>query len=80
MVTPAAIAGPQYYRVGMNITFGWNYTSLSITPTAIDILATNTAQPGVTHTISANQSVSESGLAVWDTAKYTQASKLNLVT
>ncbi|KAI9828045.1 MAG: hypothetical protein M1832_003572 [Thelocarpon impressellum] len=66
MVTPAVTAGPQYYRAGTNITFGWNYTSLSVTPTAIDILASCSANNHY-YTIATNQSVEESGSVTWDT-------------
>lgn len=80
MVTPGPLIGAQYYRVGNNITFGWNYTSLSVSPSAVDILATNTAQPGVTHTIARNQSVERTNSVIWDTNKYPKTAKVNLVT
>ena len=65
LVTPNALAGSQFYKVGDFVTFAWNYTSLSVTPSAIDILATCTANQA-TYTIAVNQSASETQV-VWDT-------------
>lgn len=69
MVTPSAIAGPQYYKVGDWVTFAWNYTSLSMTPSHVDILATCT-QNQATYTIAVNQSVKETGQVLWNTSEY----------
>lgn len=81
MQTPGVFAGSQYYRVGSNITFGWNYTSLLVTPSHIDILATNTAQPGITHTLAINQTVAtKTGSLIWDTEHYPKSARLNLDT
>jgi hypothetical protein len=66
MVTPAVIEGPQYYKVGDYVTFQWNYTSLSVTPSAIDVLASCSLN-SATYTIAANMSVEETGSVVWDT-------------
>ncbi|KAF2500518.1 hypothetical protein BU16DRAFT_249365 [Lophium mytilinum] len=79
MVTPAAIAGQQYYKVGDWVTFAWNYTSLSVTPTAIDILATCTANQG-TYTLAVNQTVHETGEVLWDTGAYQATGTLPLLT
>ncbi len=68
MITPAPIAGRQYYKIGDNVTFAWNYTSLSVTPSAIDILASCSLNQN-TYTIAANQSVQSSQALVWDTRK-----------
>lgn len=65
MVTPGALAGSQFYKVGDYVTFAWNYTSLSQTPSAIDILATCTANQA-TYTIAVNQSADQTSI-VWDT-------------
>lgn len=65
MVTPGALAGSQFYKVGDNITFAWNYTSLSQTPSAIDILASCTANQA-TYTIAVNQSADQTKV-IWDT-------------
>ncbi|KAF2198357.1 hypothetical protein GQ43DRAFT_165005 [Delitschia confertaspora ATCC 74209] len=66
MITPGPFDGPQYYKIGDWVTFAWNYTSLSVSPTAIDILATCTANQG-TYTIAINQTVEETGRVLWDT-------------
>ncbi|MCJ1243262.1 hypothetical protein MMC30_000459 [Trapelia coarctata] len=66
MVTPAAIAPASYYKIGDQITFGWNYTSLIVTPTAVDILVSCAANQA-TYTLSSNASVKETGSVVWDT-------------
>ncbi|MCJ1390505.1 hypothetical protein MMC18_003365 [Xylographa bjoerkii] len=69
MLTPAAIAPASYYKIGDQITFGWNYTSLIVTPTAIDILATCSGCASA-YTLSNNASVKETGSVVWDTSGY----------
>ena len=66
MVTPAAIAGAQYYKIGDWVTFAWNYTSLSVTPSAIDIMASCSANQA-TYTIALNQTVEATGRIEWDT-------------
>lgn len=65
MVTPNALAGEQYYKVGDWVTFAWNYTSLSVTPTAIDVLASCTANQA-TYTIAVNMSAQQTQV-LWDT-------------
>ncbi|KAI9853136.1 MAG: hypothetical protein M1824_001527 [Vezdaea acicularis] len=65
MVTPAATSGSQYYKVGDQITFGWNFTSLSATPSAVDVFATCTSQ-AYTYTLASNQSIGSTAVT-WDT-------------
>ncbi|KAF2133215.1 hypothetical protein P153DRAFT_381654 [Dothidotthia symphoricarpi CBS 119687] len=65
MVTPGALAGSQFYKVGDWVTFAWNYTSLSVTPAHLDILATCTANQA-TYTIAVNQSAQETSV-LWNT-------------
>jgi hypothetical protein len=65
MVTPNALAGTQFYKVGDWVTFAWNYTSLSVTPTAIDVLASCTANQA-TYTIAVNMSATETEV-LWNT-------------
>lgn len=79
MITPSAIAQPSYYKVGDFVTFAWNYTSLSVTPSAIDILATCTANQA-TYTLAVNQSVEETGRIVWDTNEYQSSATVPLLT
>lgn len=66
MVTPAPLAGNQYYKIGDNITFAWNYTSLSVTPKSIDVMASCSLNNQL-YTIAVNQTVQESQAVVWDT-------------
>lgn len=65
MVTPNALAGDQYYKVGDWVTFAWNYTSVSVMPTAIDVLASCTANQA-TYTIAVNMSATQTQV-LWDT-------------
>jgi hypothetical protein len=65
MVTPNALAGDQYYKVGENVTFAWNYTSLSVTPSAIDVLV-SCAVNQATYTVAVNVSAEQTKV-VWDT-------------
>jgi len=65
MLTPA-VGSTTYYKVGQNITFAWNYTSLVITPPAIDVLVTCTAN-AATYTLASNMSVKATGNVVWNT-------------
>ncbi|KAI9820252.1 MAG: hypothetical protein M1827_005874 [Pycnora praestabilis] len=69
MVTPGVLAGAQYYKVGDFVTFGWNYTSLSVTPSAVDILASCSLNDN-TYTIATNVSVGPTGSVTWDTAAH----------
>ncbi|MCJ1472733.1 hypothetical protein MMC13_001382 [Lambiella insularis] len=70
MLTPAATAQTTYYKMGNQITFGWNYTSLSVTPSGIDVVATCSGCASA-FTLTSNASVKETGAVVWDTASYT---------
>jgi hypothetical protein len=65
MVTPNALAGTQYYKVGDWVTFAWNYTSVSVMPTAIDVLASCTANQA-TYTIAVNMSAKQTEV-LWNT-------------
>jgi hypothetical protein len=69
LITPAPIEGFQFYKVGDYVTFKWNYTSLSVTPKHIDILA-SCALNQATYTISSNMSVEETGAITWDTGDF----------
>ncbi|KZF22724.1 hypothetical protein L228DRAFT_268109 [Xylona heveae TC161] len=66
MITPAASVGNQYYKIGYNATFAWNYTSLSVTPKAINVLAA-CSENSNTYTLSLNQSVGTTNKITWDT-------------
>lgn len=66
MLTPDPFF-PTYYKIGDNVTFAWNYTSLQVTPTAINVIATCSENHG-TWTLTSNMSVEETGKVVWDTS------------
>lgn len=69
MVTPAITAGTQLYKIGDYITWGWNYTNLQGTPTAIDLYVkcSEVAQPW---TLTQNMSYAEVGAYTWDTNQF----------
>lgn len=69
MITPSAIAGSQLYKIDDQVTFVFNYTSLSASPNAVDVMATCTANQA-TYTIALNQSVEATHTIVWDTKNY----------
>ena len=66
LLTPAALAQTTYYKIGDSVSFVWNYTSLSVTPSNVDILVTCTAN-SATYTLSSNASFASTGSVVWDT-------------
>lgn len=56
-----------YYKVGNWVTFAWNYTSLVVTPTAVNVAAVCTSN-AATWTLASNMSVQATGGSVlWDT-------------
>ena len=63
MLTPASTT-TTYYKIGEDVTLVWNYTSLQVTPSAIDVIASN--KEG-TWTLTSNASVKETGSVVWHT-------------
>ncbi|KAF1836950.1 hypothetical protein BDW02DRAFT_587016 [Decorospora gaudefroyi] len=67
MVTPNALAGTQFYKVGDWVTFAWNYTSVLEMPTAVDVLASCTANQA-TYTISVNMSATQTEV-LWNTGE-----------
>jgi hypothetical protein len=70
MLTPAAISGPQYFKIGDYVTLAWNYTSLSATPTAVNVMATGSSNKQL-YTIAMNQTVTNATQGViWDTHGY----------
>ena len=79
MVTPAPIGGAQYYKIGDYVTFAWNYTSLSVTPTAIDIFFYFSVNSQI-YTIALNQSVEPTGAVTWDTGAYQSTATIPLLT
>ncbi|KAK3673023.1 hypothetical protein LTR78_007134 [Recurvomyces mirabilis] len=79
MVTPAPIS-TTYYRINDQVTFAWNYTSLSVTPSAVDILATCTLNNAM-YTIAMNQSITNATqVLTWDTGNFQQTAATTLLT
>lgn len=68
LITPAVASGAQYYKIGDQVTFAWNLTSVSATPTALNIMASCSTN-AVTYTIAMNQSVDVTSV-IWDTGAY----------
>lgn len=66
LLTPSAIAQATYYKIGDSVSFVWNYTSLSVSPSNVDILVTCTAN-SATYTLSSNATFASTGSIVWDT-------------
>lgn len=78
MITPASTS-TSYYKIGHNVTFVWNYTSLSVTPSAVDVVASCSLN-SATYTVSSNMSVKETGSLVWDTGKFQASATVPLLT
>ena len=79
MMTPNPFLGEQFYKVGDYVTFGWNYTSLSVTPTAIDVFA-SCASNNQMYTIAMNQSIhGTAGAVTWDTGDYQATASIPLL-
>jgi hypothetical protein len=69
MVTPAITAGTQLYKIGDYVTWGWNYTNLQGTPTAIDLYVkcSKVPQPW---TLTQNMTFASPGTYTWDTGAF----------
>ena len=79
MITPAATAASQYYKIGDWVTFAWNYTSLSATPSAVNIVA-SCSQNQHTYTLAMNQSFQATPSIIWDTSSYQKPGQQPLLT
>ncbi|RDA87512.1 hypothetical protein CP532_1636 [Ophiocordyceps camponoti-leonardi (nom. inval.)] len=67
MLTPLPNIQPlPLYRIGETVTWGWNYTSLLATPTAIDVLI-SCSVAAETWTLTNNMSFTTSVNYIWDT-------------
>lgn len=78
MITP----GPYYatyYKIGQYVTFVWNYTSLSVTPSAVDVVASCSLNDA-TYTIASNMTVEPTGSVTWDTGEYQATATVPLLT
>lgn len=66
---PASEAQSTYYKIGDFVTFKWNYTSLSVTPTGINVIASCSVN-NQEYTLTTNETVKETGEVIWDTGAY----------
>ncbi|OJD40282.1 uncharacterized protein BKCO1_1000639 [Diplodia corticola] len=78
MITPAATDTSQYYKIGEWLSFAWNYTSLSATPSAINVLASCSLN-SQTYTLASNMSVHETNMVYWDTGEFQKTATKSLV-
>ncbi|KAF9884394.1 hypothetical protein FE257_001794 [Aspergillus nanangensis] len=78
MMTPS-LGATTYFKVGDFVTFAWNYTSLVVTPSAVNVIASCSLN-SATYTISSNMSVQETGKVIWDTEKYQANATIPLLT
>ncbi|KAJ5920577.1 hypothetical protein N7516_011435 [Penicillium verrucosum] len=78
MITPAS-SSTTYYKIGEDVTFVWNYTSLSVTPSAVNVVASCSLN-AMTYTLSSNMTVKQTGSVVWDTGKYQKSATIPLLT
>ncbi|KAJ4292158.1 hypothetical protein N0V88_005786 [Collariella sp. IMI 366227] len=72
MITPAVTAGYQLYKVGDFVTWGWNYTNVQGTPTAIDLYV-KCSEVSVPWTVTQNMSFADPGTFTWDTEAFQSA-------
>lgn len=67
MVTPAPTdPGTALYKIGTNVTFGWNYTNVLVNPTAIDVIA-SCSSAARAWTLTSNMTFESKGSYTWDT-------------
>lgn len=81
MITPNPFSAASYYKIKDHVTFAWNYTSLSVTPSAVDILAYGSLN-SVTYTLAMNQSVptGPTQAFTWDTNAFQSSASIPLLT
>lgn len=70
MMTPASTVST-YIKIGNQATFSWSYTSLIVTPTALNIEA-YCSMNGQTLTLATNHSITDTEF-VWNTSEATQS-------
>ncbi|CAI7635901.1 unnamed protein product [Penicillium bialowiezense] len=78
MITPAS-SSTTYYKIGQDVTFVWNYTSLSVTPSAVNVVASCSLNSQA-YTLTSNMSVEQTGSVIWDTGKYQKTATIPLLT
>ncbi|KAK7737013.1 hypothetical protein SLS53_006769 [Cytospora paraplurivora] len=69
MLTPLTTLTSAYYRIGEYVTFGWNYTNLEVTPTAVDVAISCTTATE-TWTLTSNMTFHTKGSFTWDSGAY----------
>ncbi|KAL6695299.1 hypothetical protein J3F84DRAFT_374026 [Trichoderma pleuroticola] len=67
MQTPNVFAGSALYKIGDYVTWGWNYTNILGTPTAIDVLI-SCSTASETWTLTSNMTFKTSASYVWDSS------------
>lgn len=70
-----------FYKISDYVTFAWNYTSLSVTPSYIDVLVSctsNSQMYTITHNMSVNGNAT--GAVTWDTNNYPEETSAPLLT
>jgi len=69
MLEPTATLPASFYKIGEPVSFAWNYTSLIITPSAVDVLV-SCSSIDATYTVTTGMKIDASATAsvVWDTA------------
>ena len=66
MITPSALAQTTYYKIGDYVSFAWNYTSLSVTPSKVDVVVT-CSENSATYALQTNATFTATDSVVWDT-------------
>ncbi|KAK1750671.1 hypothetical protein QBC47DRAFT_393214 [Echria macrotheca] len=72
MLTPAITDGTQLYKIKDYVTWGWNYTNLQATPTAVDVKISCSAARQ-TWTLTQNMTFATNGAYTWDTEAFQSA-------
>ncbi|EEA24896.1 hypothetical protein TMatcc_007996 [Talaromyces marneffei ATCC 18224] len=78
MTNPASTT-TTYYKIGQNVTFGWNFTSVLVTPSAVNVIASCRSN-SATYTLASNVSYSNATSVVWETDNYGADSQSPLLT
>jgi len=76
MITPAATAPLQLYKIGDTVTWVWNYTNLQGPPTAVDVLA-SVSTASRTYTLTQNMTFATQASYTWDTGAFQSDNKGN---
>lgn len=81
ILVPDTTSGSYFYKISDYVTFAWNYTSLSITPTAVNVYVTCTSNSEM-YTITKNMSTDANATqaVTWDTNNYPEETDSPLLT